>query len=148
MKAPRVIFSPVGLAGLIAKVVIAVALLVLIAPPLRARAEPFVRPLTTPVHRVMTRDRVNSLARYLAVEVRVTGHAPQDRELRAVLHRMFPKRKEQALDPWGQRYYLRRRMQKFQVGSAGPDQRRGTRDDILSNEQEIVIPRHPTEEIQ
>jgi hypothetical protein len=30
------------------------------------------------------------------------------------------------------RYYLRRRGGGFQVGSAGPDQRRGTRDDVLS----------------
>jgi hypothetical protein len=36
------------------------------------------------------------------------------------------------MDPWGRRYYIRRRGDGFHVGSAGPDQRRDTPDDVLS----------------
>lgn len=138
----RIRFSPANVAAGLVKLFIAVVVVVALVPPLRARAAPHVGFAIDPLRRVTTQDRVNSVARYVEYETRITGHAPQDRDLPHILKRMFPNRHEVVMDPWGRRYYLRRRASAFQVGSAGPDQRRGTRDDVLSKPRPIPPPRH------
>jgi hypothetical protein len=127
-----------GVAGSLGKLAGAALLLVIAIPPLRARAAPVLAPAANVYHRVLTQDRVNTYARYVSVQTRMSGTAPQDRDLRAVLHKLFPSRRELVVDPWGQRFYLRRGLNHFQIGSAGPDRRRGTRDDILSTRHAIV----------
>lgn len=133
MKAPRVLLSPGNLASGLIKLSLVAGLLIFISPPLRARAAPVVEPVINPMRRVSTADRVNTISRYLETESRISGLAPQDRDLPRVMKKMFPGRKDAMLDPWGKRYYLRRHGDGFQVASAGPDRRRGTRDDVVSN---------------
>lgn len=114
------------------------AALVFVSPPLRQRAAPVVRPLFDPLLRVTTKDRVERVAAFLEVEVRRTGEAPLPRDLPAALQRLFPGRDDTRVDPWGRHFYLRRRALGFEIGSAGPDGRRGTRDDVLSRLRSIA----------
>jgi hypothetical protein len=137
----RLRFSPANVASGLVKLLIATAIIVALVPPLRTWAAPHLGFVIDPLRRVTTQDRVNSIARFVERETRVTGHAPQDRDLPHILKRMFPNRHDVVMDPWGRRYYLQRRASAFQVGSAGPDQRRGTRDDVLSRPRPISPPR-------
>jgi hypothetical protein len=133
----RIRFSPANIAGGLLKLAIVGIVLVALVPPLRARAMPHVSFAVDPLLRVTTQDRVNSVSRYVERESRISGHAPQDRDLPRVMSRMFPGRKDAMMDPWGRRYYIRRRGDGFHVGSAGPDQRRDTRDDVLSTKRAL-----------
>lgn len=137
MSIARVRFSPANLAGGLIKLMIVGIVIVALTPPLRARAMPHVAFAVDPLLRVTTQDRVNSVSRYIEREARTTGHAPQDRDLPRVMARMFPNRKDAMMDPWGRRYYIRRRGDGFHVGSAGPDQRRDTHDDVLSTKRAL-----------
>jgi hypothetical protein len=128
----RIRFSPANVVAGLIKLTLVVIIVVALVPPLRARALPHVGFAVDPLRRATTQDRVNSVSRYVEYEARITGHAPQDRDLPRVMGRMFPGRKDAMMDPWGRRYYIRRRGDGFHVGSAGPDQRRDTPDDVLS----------------
>lgn len=132
MARSRIVFAPRTLVGALIKLSIAAALLVMISPPLRARVAPHVEPLVNPVRRFTVTDRVNTLARLVEKEIHRTGESPQPRDLSRILKRMYPGRDDAALDPWGTRFFLRRRAGTFHVGSAGPDRRQGTPDDVVS----------------
>jgi hypothetical protein len=141
MSSPRIRLSPANVAAGLFKLLIAATVVVALVPPLRARAAPHLAFAIDPVRRVTTQDRVNSVARYVEYDTRISGHAPQDRDLPRVFARMFPGRPDAMLDPWGRRYFLRRHGDGFQVGSAGPDQRRDTPDDVLSGKHPLPPPR-------
>ena len=132
MSLPRIVATPGGLIASALKLALVAAVIIAIVPPLRQRAVPYLGAAVNPIRRVSVQDRVNSVARHVEYETRITGEAPQDRDLPRVLKRMYPNRKDVMMDPWGRRYFLRRRRDGFQVGSAGPDQRRDTRDDVMS----------------
>lgn len=141
MSSPRIRLSPSNVAAGLVKLLVAFAVLVAIVPPLRAAALPRLAFAIDPLRRVTTQDRVNSVSRYVEYESRITGHAPQDRDLPRIFAKMFPGRRDAVMDPWGRRYYLRRRGDGFHVGSAGPDQRRDTPDDVLSPRRALPPPR-------
>jgi hypothetical protein len=141
MSSPRIRFSPANVAGGLIKLLLVGTVVVALVPPLRARAVPHLGFAIDPLRRVTTQDRVNSVARYVAYDARISGVAPLDRDLPRVFGRMFPGRRDAMMDPWGRRYFLRRRGDGFQVGSAGPDQRRDTPDDILSGKHPFPPPR-------
>lgn len=132
MSAPRLRLHPTSIFFGAIKLALVGAVIVAVSPPLRARAAPYVAPVVNPVRTVMVKDRVTSISAFVERDVRTTGLAPQDRDLPRVLRSMFPGRDDVILDPWGRRYFLRRRGDGFHVGSAGPDRRRDTPDDILS----------------
>lgn len=141
MPRTRVIVAPRTLVGAVLKLSALAALLVLVSPALRGRVAPHVDPLVNPLRRLTVGDRVNSLARLVHKEVGRTGQAPQPRDLSRILKGMYKGREDAALDPWGSRFFLRRRADAFHVGSAGPDRRQGTADDVLSDPLPIPDPR-------
>jgi hypothetical protein len=132
MSAPRLRIHPASIIAGTVKLLLVGAVVVAVSPPLRARAAPYVAPVVNPFRRVMVKDRVTSISAFVQRDVHRTGLSPQDRDLPRVLRSMFPGREDAMMDPWGRRYFLRRRGDGFHVGSAGPDRRRDTRDDILS----------------
>lgn len=143
MSRPRIVITPASLLGSLVKLFLVVAVVVVLVPPLRQRAAPHVAPVLNPFRRVLVKDHVDRVSRFVEREVRITGRAPQDRDLPHVLAKMFPGREEVMRDPWGMRYYLRRRGDGFHVASAGPDRRRGTRDDVISQKRALTSLRDP-----
>lgn len=137
MTRTRISVRPLSLLGGAAKLFFVAAVVVGLAPPLRQRAAPHVEPVLTPIRRLTVKDRVDRVSAFVEVEARITGLAPQERDLARVLRKMFPGREDVLVDPWGTRFYLRRRGDSFHVVSAGPDRRRGTADDITSNQRPI-----------
>ena len=142
MSSPRVRVSPANLVAGFVKLLLVATVAVALVPPLRVWAVPRLGFAIDPLRRVTTQDRVNSVARYVEYDSRISGVAPLDRDLPRVFGRMFPGRKDAVLDPWGRRYYLRRRGDGFQIGSAGPDRRRDTPDDVLSAKHPLPPPRN------
>jgi hypothetical protein len=140
MSRPRINFSPRTIVAALVKFALVAVVLIVVSPGLRRRAAPVLEPVMNPVHRVFAGDRANTLARLIQKEIRRTGEAPQPRDLVAILARMYPNRPEAGLDPWGSRYFLRRRAGAFNVGSPGPDRRKGTPDDVLSHPLPILGP--------
>lgn len=132
MNIHRIHVAPGNLLAGACKLLLVSAVLVALVPALRERASPYLGATVNPLRQIGTQDRVNSIARYVDRQARMSELSPQDRDLPRILKQMFPNRTDVMMDPWGQRYFLRRRGDGFHVGSAGPDQRRGTSDDILS----------------
>lgn len=118
----------------------ALAAVVLISPPLRARAAPLVRPIADPFFSWTTRDRVDRLAFEVGREAARRGEEPTPWDFQRVLRRMYGSRHDARLDPWGTPYSLRSAGGRFRVLSAGPDRRRGTADDIVSRPVEAAVP--------
>lgn len=54
---------------------------------------------------------------------------PDERTFDQWVDRRMPQ--ETGIDPWGGRYWLRRRARTFTVGSDGPDKKRDTDDDVI-----------------
>lgn len=132
MSFPRINMNPAALVGGVVKTLFIGAVLVALAPPLRQRAAPHVEPALNPIRRLTVQDEVTRVSAFVERDARVTGVTPLGRDLPRVLRKMFPGRDDALRDPWGTHYFLRRRGDGFHVGSAGPDRRHGTADDILS----------------
>lgn len=128
----RIVVTPAALLSGAVKLLIIAVVVVVLLPPLRRQAVPHVEPVLNPPRRVMVKDRVDRISRFMEREMHITGLAPQDRDLPHVLRKLFPGREDTMSDPWGSRFFLRRRGDAFHVSSPGPDRRRGTRDDIHS----------------
>ncbi|MBW3570009.1 MAG: alpha/beta fold hydrolase [Gemmatimonadetes bacterium] len=139
MDLPRIRVTPGNFISGAFKLLMLGAVLVVLVPGLRQRAAPYLGATVNPLRQIGTQDRVNTIARYVQRQARNTGLSPQDRDLARVMKEMFPNRSDVMMDPWGRRYFLRRRGDGFQVGSAGPDGRRGTSDDILSSMQSLPL---------
>jgi hypothetical protein len=137
MSLPRLTVNPSSLLAGAVKVLLAAAVIVALAPPLRQRVAPHAGPVLDPVRRLTVKDRVDRVSMFMEREIHVTGLTPQDRDLPAVVRKLFPGRDDTMMDPWGTRYYLRRRGDGFHVASAGPDRRRGTPDDVLSHKRAL-----------
>ena len=140
MSHTRISVRPLSLLRGGAKLLFVGAVVIALAPPLRQRAAPHVEPALTPIRRLTVKDKVNRVSAFVEVESRITGMAPQDRDLARVLRKLLPGREDVLVDPWGTQFYLRRRGDGFHVVSAGPDRRRGTADDIASNKRPLPRP--------
>ena len=132
MSIPRINANPAALLAGAVKLLLVGVVIVALAPPLRQRVAPHAAPALNPVHRLVVKDRVDRVSMFMEREVHITRLAPQERDLPIVVRKLFPGREDTMIDPWGSRYFLRRRGDGFHVASAGPDRRRGTHDDILS----------------
>ena len=140
MALPRIVWNPAALLGSAVKLLFAGAVIVALAPPLRQRAAPHLAPVLNPVRSLTVKDRVDRVSMFMEREVHITRLQPQERDLPKVVGKLFPGREDTMIDPWGSRYFLRRRGDGFHVASAGPDRRRGTRDDILSRKRALPPP--------
>lgn len=138
----RIVVTPAALVSGAVKLLVIAAVFGVLLPPLRRQVIPHVEPVLNPVRRVMVKERVDRISRFMEREMHITGMAPQDRDLPHVLRKLFPGREDTMTDPWGSRYFLRRRGDGFHVASPGPDRRRGTRDDILSRARTLPAARN------
>ncbi|HYR08524.1 MAG TPA: hypothetical protein VEQ60_12170 [Longimicrobium sp.] len=111
---------------------------VLLVPSLRARARPQIEYVLNPVYRWEAKNRVHSIQRVLERERSQGTALPRPRDF----NQFLASREGQgaALDPWNEPYYLITTRRTFQVGSAGPDRRPRTADDILSETQTLTPP--------
>ena len=128
----RIVVTPAALLSGVVKLLVLAVVVIVLLPPLRRQAVPHVEPALNPVRRVVAKERVDRISRFMEREMHITGMEPQDRDLPHVLRKLFPGREDIVTDPWGSRFFLRRRSDGFHVSSPGPDRRRGTRDDIHS----------------
>lgn len=132
MALPTLRTTPAALFGVLVKLALLAIVLVVLVPPLRARAAPRVEPVLAPWRKLTAADQVERIGRYVEHEARVTERVPLPRDLSRILGEVFPGRADVMRDPWGTPFFLRRRGDGFQIGSAGPDRTPGTPDDILS----------------
>ena len=121
-------------------ILVALLATVLLVPQLRERVRPQMEYALNPIYRWEARNRVKTLQHTLERE-RSEGNAlpPARTFTQFIAAREGP---EAAMDPWDQPYYLVSTRRTFRVGSPGPDRRRNTADDILS-EAEALAPSGP-----
>jgi hypothetical protein len=106
-------------------------LTILLVPPIRQRAMPYVQPVLDPVYEWSARNRVKTLLNLVHEEEELGHPIPTpDRFAQFVEFRDF--QKDASKDPWGTPYYLRLNRSSYYVGCAGRDRTPGTTDDILS----------------
>jgi hypothetical protein len=99
-------------------------------PPLRERARPQIEFVLNPIYRWEAKNRVNEIYRVLERERAQGGSIPRPREFNAFLAARDGA--AAAMDPWRQPFFLVASRRTYYVGSAGPDRRAGTTDDIVS----------------
>lgn len=137
---PKVSLSGISLGGG-AKLLLALIVLSLLVPSVRGRAASFLVKFGafTPLQKMATRDRAQTIAIYIKSESGADGWLPSNGDLPRVIREGFPQWKGVETDPWGRAFYLRRTAEGgFRIGSAGPDRRAGTADDILSGAQTVA----------
>ena len=111
--------------------IILLMLTVLLVPPIRTRARPYMQPALDPVYEWSARNRVKNLLNLLQEQEILGKGLPAPRDFsHFVEQRDF--QKDASLDPWGQPYYLRMTRRSYSVGSSGRDQVMNTADDIVS----------------
>ncbi len=111
---------------------VVIAIGVVITPSLRQRAlpyvEPYAKPALDPLFTWKTRSDLAEIARLLDT-LRAMGQTlPDPSNFSAFLTRALGDGGE--LDPWGNRYYLRKQRRENVLGSPGSDSHPGTADDI------------------
>jgi hypothetical protein len=104
---------------------------VLLVPPIRQRARPYMQPALDPVYEWSAKNRVKTLVELMREEEMLGRHVPTAREFSAFVENRDSQR-DASLDPWGNPYYLRMLRKGYYVGSSGRDQIPGTPDDIVS----------------
>jgi hypothetical protein len=108
-----------------------VLLFILLIPPVRTRARPYMQPVLDPVYEWSAKNRVKGLVRLVQEEEILGRRIPTPAEFpRFVDQRDM--QQDASKDPWGTTYYLRVLRRGYYVGSAGRDQLPGTPDDIVS----------------
>ena len=112
-------------------VLLGLLLVVVISPPLRARAEPHVRPALNPIYEWSTRNRVTELYKDLESEKSLGRSLPTPRNFIKFMQERDPGGGG-IMDPWGNAYFLEATRKTYRVGSAGRDGLPGTLDDIYS----------------
>jgi hypothetical protein len=132
MALPAFRTTPAALLGASLKLALVAALVVALVPSLRERVLPHVEPALNPWRKMAAADQVTRIGRFVEHEARVTRREPLPRDLPRILGEVFPGRSDVKRDPWGEPFFLRRRGDGFEIGSAGPDRIVGTPDDILS----------------
>jgi hypothetical protein len=106
-------------------------LTVLLVPPIRERARPYMQPAIDPVYEWSARNRVKALVNILREQETLGKQLPDAKTFSAFVDaRDF--QKDASKDPWGNPYYLHMNRSSYFVGSAGRDQITGTPDDIVS----------------
>jgi hypothetical protein len=111
-------------------------LAVVLVPPIRQRARPYMQPVLDPVYEWSAKNRVKTLVKLVQEEEQLGRQIPPPAMFAAFVDgRDF--QKDASKDPWGNNYYLRVLRKGYYVGCAGRDQIPGTPDDIVS----ATIPR-------
>jgi hypothetical protein len=106
-------------------------LAVLLVPPIRHRATPYMQPALDPVYEYAARNRVKTLVNLVREEETLGRPLPLPKDFtRFVDQRDF--QRDPGTDPWGQPYYLKVTRRAYYVGSPGRDKVVGTTDDIVS----------------
>jgi hypothetical protein len=103
---------------------------VVTVPPLRERARPQIEYVLNPIYQWDARNRVNEIYRVLERERAQGNGMPKPRDFNEFLAARDGA--DAAVDPWKEPFYLVASRRTYYVGSAGPDRRRGTVDDIVS----------------
>ncbi|HSJ13633.1 MAG TPA: hypothetical protein VK939_04405 [Longimicrobiales bacterium] len=124
---------------MIVKLIIALAVLAALwtVPPVRARitliAEPALERLgpvgerlITPAKVYATRNDLDALMRLVAIERNEMRPIPSDKDFPVWARRKWG----EPIDRWGTPYWIRQAPRTVILGSNGPDQKRGTEDDI------------------
>lgn len=101
-------------------------------PALRERAWSGAQRLLDPAHRWSVQSRLDGIARSLDREAALKRAIPTTGDELATFLRGRFSGEEEALDPWGERFYLVRGPEGQHVASSGPDRVRGTADDLRS----------------
>jgi hypothetical protein len=139
---PKLSLSGVSFGGG-AKLLLALMVLSLLVPSVRGRAASFLMEhggfAFNPLRKLAAQDRAQTIAGYVKAESGASGWLPSSADLPRVVREGFPKWKGVETDPWGRPFYLRRTApDAFRIGSAGPDRRAGTADDIFSGAQTVA----------
>lgn len=122
-----------------------VALVVLLAiiwavPALRSRVSAAATPVLerlgpvgdfalNPMRRQAARREAEHFHRVISGDRDAGRAVPEDRMFHDWVRRRIPE--EDGLDPWGNPYWIERRINALAVGSDGPDGMRGTDDDVV-----------------
>jgi hypothetical protein len=106
-------------------------LFVLLIPPVRMRARPYMQPVLDPVYEWSAKNRVKTLVE-LVQEEEILGHVIPTPARFAQFVDQRDMQQDASKDPWGTTYYLRVLRRGYYVGSAGRDRLPGTPDDIVS----------------
>ena len=105
---------------------------VVVNPDLRAKAKPYVQPALSPLYEWQATGRVNEIAKAILAQAELDRPLPTDRTLSEFLQHRYAN-EAAARDPWGTPFFLKSSRRSLTVGSAGPDQKVGTADDIRSD---------------
>ncbi len=111
--------------------IVLVAVATLVHPPLGTWAMARTEAALTPAYRRYADWRIERLAELLDAEVQRGRGLPTPQTFTSFVQRALLS-ESAALDPWGTPYFLKHEFFSVRAGSAGPDRRIGTEDDILS----------------
>ena len=101
-------------------------------PDWRAKAQPYVQPALDPVYEWQAAGRVNEIAKAIHAQTKMDRPLPTEKTLTEFLQHRYAS-EAAARDPWGTPFFLKNSRRSLAVGSAGPDHKVGTEDDILSD---------------
>jgi hypothetical protein len=121
--------------------VAAVAVVVLV-PPVREKAQPYLQPVLDPVYEWNARTRVNDI-RDLVKRAEATGRPVPTGDAFPPFVDTEDMQEDASVDPWGTPYYILLSQASFVVGSAGKDREAGTSDDILCAPEPLTHPTDP-----
>jgi hypothetical protein len=121
--------------------VAAVAVVVLV-PPVRQKAQPYLQPALDPVYEWNARTRVNDI-RDVVKRAEATGRPIPTGAAFAPFVDAEDMQEDASVDPWGTPYYILVSQASFVVGSAGKDREAGTLDDILCTPEPLTHPTDP-----
>ncbi len=102
----------------------------LIHPPLRRWVQPHTETLLRPAYRQYASWRLEEITRHLENQLE-SGRPPPGRNTFTPYLERALLSESGARDPWGTPYYLKPEPFSVRVGSAGPDRKLGTDDDLL-----------------
>lgn len=98
------------------------------ALPLLERLGPVGEKLLSPSRRYATQNEVIAIARMIANDQNEGRQLPDERGFHEWLTRRVYR--EDGVDVWGNRFWMRMRRDSVTVGSSGPDGKRTTKDDV------------------
>ncbi len=114
-------------------VVLICAAALVVHPPLRAWVKPYGESVARPAYRQYARWRIQEITRLLEHQVESNRPLPGRSTFTAFLERGLGSERA-ARDPWGTPYFLKAEPFSIRVGSAGPDRKVGTDDDLLGRQ--------------
>ena len=100
-----------------------------VAPPLEPVLGPIGKKFGDPAKKVAARNEAGMLLRKIAEEYNQNKEVPDPLRF-PVWVKMNTKGSRKGADPWGKPYYMIKENRQLTIGSAGPDMKRSTSDDI------------------